>query len=76
MFLTLDRIENETVAVLIDDSGNKYDVHISLIPKNYEIGNVYTIKDGMYIYNEKETKIRHKNNSEKLKKLFNKAIDK
>ena len=73
MFYTLDRIENETVAVLIDDEGNKHDVHISLLSGNHDIGNVYNSDGSHYIYNEKETSARRSSNSEKLRKLMSKA---
>lgn len=73
MFYTLDRIENDTVAVLIDDEGNKYDVHVSLLTENHDIGNVYNFDGSHYIYNEKETSVRRSSNSEKLRKLMNKA---
>ena len=73
MFYTLDRIENETVAVLIDDEGNKHDVHISLLSENTDIGSVYNSDGSYYIYNEKETNSRRSSNSEKLRKLMSKA---
>ena len=73
MFYTLDRIENDTVAVLIDDKGNKHDVHISLLSESTDIGNVYNFDGSHYIYNEKETSARRSSNSEKLRKLMNKA---
>lgn len=73
MFYTLDRIENGTIAVLIDDEGKKYDVHISLLLGKQDIGSVYTSDESNYIYNEKETQSRRSSNSEKLRKLMNKA---
>ena len=73
MFYTLDRIENDTVAVLIDDEGNKHDVHISLLSESTDIGNVYNFDGSHYIYNEKETSARRSSNSEKLRKLMSKA---
>ena len=73
MFYTLDRIENDTVAVLIDDEGNKVDVHISLLSENTDIGSVYNSDGNHYIYNEKETNSRRSSNSEKLRKLMSKA---
>lgn len=73
MFFTLDRIENETIAVLIDDNGNKYDISIELLGNESVIGNVYESDGTDYIYNEKETQKRKNSNSEKLKKLMSKA---
>ncbi len=73
MFYTLDRIENNTVAVLIDDEGKKYDTEISLLTGSQDIGSVYSFDGNHYIYNEKETKSRRSSNSEKLRKLINKA---
>lgn len=73
MFYTLDRIENETTAVLIDDDGNKFDISITLLPDEKNICSVYESDGTNYIYNEKETQKRKNNNSEKLKKLLSKA---
>lgn len=73
MFYTLDRIENDTVAVLIDDEGKKYDVELSLLPETRDIGSVYSYDGNSYIYNEKETHSRRTSNSEKLRRLMNKA---
>lgn len=73
MFFTLDRIENETIAVLIDDNGNKYDISVELLGNESVIGNVYESDGTDYIYNEKETQKRKNSNSEKLKKLMSKA---
>lgn len=73
MFYTLDRIENDSVAVLIDDEGKKYDVEISLLQETQDIGSVYSFDGNTYIYNEKETHKRRTSNSEKLKRLMSKA---
>lgn len=73
MFFTLDRIENENIAVLIDDDGKKYDVRIDLLPETKDIGSVYIFDGNTYIYNEKETLKRRNSNSDKLKKLLSKA---
>ena len=73
MYFTLDRIENNSVAVLIDDNGKTYDVNTSLLPEEKDPGCIYTFDRSSYIYNEKETFNRRNNNSEKLKKLLNKA---
>lgn len=73
MFFTLDRIENGTIAVMIDDDGNKSDIDIALLSNDPEIGNVYESDGTFYIYNEKETQQRKNSNSEKLKRLMNKA---
>lgn len=73
MFYTLDRTENGTIAVLIDDEGKKYDVEISLLHGKQDIGSVYSFDGNNYIYNEKETHARRSSNSEKLRKLMSKA---
>ncbi len=73
MFFTLDRIENETIAVMIDDDGKKYDISIDLLGSEPSIGGVYESDGTSYIYNEKETQARKNSNSEKLKRLLNKA---
>lgn len=76
MFFTLDRIENETIAVLLDDNGKKHDVSITLLPEEKNIGSVYIFDGNIYIYNEKETRKRQSDNSDKLKKLLSKAKNK
>lgn len=73
MFYTLDRIENDTIAVLIDDEGKKYDVELSLLHEKQDIGSVFSSDGSNYIYNEKETLARRSSNSEKLRKLMSKA---
>ena len=73
MYFTLDRIENGSVAVLTDDNGKTYDVSIDLLPEKRDAGCIYNYDGSSYIYNEKETVSRRNSNSEKLKKLINKA---
>lgn len=73
MHFTLDRIENNCVAVLTDDNGKTYDVSIDLLPDERDPGCIYNYDGSSYIYNEKETVSRRNSNSEKLKKLINKA---
>ena len=73
MHFTLDRIENNSVAVLTDDNGKTYDVDLSLLPKEKDPGCIYDFDGSSYIYNEKETVSRRNRNSDKLKKLMNKA---
>lgn len=72
MFYTLDRIEDENIAVLIDDDGRKHDVPCTAIPENDGIGSVFSIKDGKYIFNKAQTDERRKRINEKRKKLFDK----
>lgn len=68
MFYTLDRTE-EDFAVLIDENGRKTDVPLSSLPV-LRAGSVYENKDGIYIYNEKETHKRRTAAAERLKKFF------
>ena len=73
MYFTLDRIENESVAVLTDDNGKTYNVSTDLLPEQRDAGCIYNYDGSSYIYNEKETVNRRNSNCEKLKKLINKA---
>ena len=70
MFLTLNRIEEDTFAVLTDDDGRKYDVPVSQMPEELHIGNVYEFIDGVYIYNRKETEKRRSAAKDRLKRFF------
>lgn len=73
MHFTLDRIENNSVAVLIDENGKKYDVSVDLLAEERSAGSIYNFDGNTYIYNEKATASQRTDNSEKLKKLLNKA---
>lgn len=75
MFFTLDRTEENTFAVLLDDDGNKHIVPLTSLNPDFKAGDVYTSENGNYIYNEKETALRRSKNSQKLKNLLNKAIN-
>ncbi len=70
MFFTLNRIEEETYAVLTDDNGIKYDIPVSDLPGEIRIGNIYDKVDGVYIYNEKETEKRRSAAQNRLKRFF------
>ena len=72
MFFTLNRIEENTIAVLIDDNGSKTDIPLSALRKDCRTGDVYEFSDGMYIYNEKETRLRRESAREKLNRLLRK----
>ena len=74
MNFTLDRIENNSVAVLIDENGKKFDVCVDLLPNERSSGSIYNFDGNTYIYNEKETIARRNQNSDKLKKLMNKEV--
>ena len=72
MFFTLNRIEEETFAVLTDDNGKKYDVPVHELTGDLRIGNVYELIDDAYIYNEKETEKRRTAAKSRLKSFFGK----
>lgn len=72
MFFTLDRIEDNNIAVLTDDNGKVYDVDFSLLPTESKIGYVFTLKDGYYLYDNKETNERKQRIKNKKSVLFNK----
>lgn len=70
MFYTLNRIEEELFAVLTDDNGKKYDIPVSEMPEEMNIGNVYELIDDAYIYNEKETEKRRSAAKNRLNRFF------
>ncbi|MCD7828650.1 MAG: DUF3006 domain-containing protein [Clostridiales bacterium] len=71
-YYTLNRIEDNATAVLIDDSGEKTDIPADKIPGNREIGNVYIFQNEKIIYDAKETEIRRRRIGEKKRVLFEK----
>lgn len=72
MFFTLDRIEDNNIAVLTDDNGKVYDIDLSLLPSESKIGYVFTLKDGRYLHDNKETEKRKQRINNKKTALFNK----
>lgn len=73
MLFTLDRTEDDRIAVMISDDGEKKDVPFSLITGGIKEGNVYSCENGSFIYNEKETEKRKNINREKFNKLLKRA---
>ena len=71
-FYSLDRIEDNSTAVFIDDAGRKYDTHIKNLSQK-EVGGIYTESGGRFIYNEEETIKRRQRMEEKKKLLKEKA---
>lgn len=67
-FYSLDRIEDNSTAVFIDDNGKKYDTHINNLSEK-AIGGIYTESGGRFIYNKEET-IKRKQRLEKKKLLL------
>lgn len=76
MFYTLDRIEDENIAVLIDDGGKKADIPFSLLPPHSKPGDVFRSENGAYIFDEKETQERRLRISDKRNRFFNKMKNK
>ena len=67
MLFTLDRIEEKTVAVLIDDNGRKTDIPLSALGSDCRVGDVYELIDGSYIYNEKDLSLTGERNKKVYK---------
>lgn len=71
MFFTLNRTEDNNIAVLCDDNGRIYNVNINDLSENISIGDVFICKDGKYIFNAKETAERRARISKKRNEFFN-----
>lgn len=71
MFFTLDRIEDNNIAVLTDDKGNVHNIEMSLLPSDSTIGYVFILKNGNYLYNYEETEKRKQRIKNKKAVLFN-----
>ncbi len=72
MFFTLDRIEENTFAVLTDDNGKVYSQKLSLLPENSRTGDVFTLQNGVYVYEAEQTAERKQRIAEKRNKFFDK----
>ena len=72
MYYTLDRIEDNGFAVLIDDSGTVYNEKLSRLPEDPKAGNVYTLSADIFILDEAETETRRQRISEKKNRFFDK----
>lgn len=72
IYYTLDRIEDENFAVLVDDSGKPHDVSLSQLPNHDGVGSVFYNDNGEYIFDKSETEIRRKRIGQKRKKFFDK----
>lgn len=72
MFFTLDRIEENAFAVLTDDNGKVYSEKLSALPENSRTGDVFTFKNGVYVYDAVQTAERKQRIAEKRNKFFNK----
>lgn len=72
MFFTLDRIEDNSFAVLIDDNGKVYSEELSLLPENSNTGDVFIYEDGIYKHAAEETASRKERIREKRNNFFNK----
>lgn len=70
MFYTLDRIEDNNIAVMIDDDGKKYDIPLKNLPEHDGIGSVFREENGVYLFNREETDRRRISIAEKRRRLF------
>ena len=75
MFFTLDRIEDNNIAVLCDDDGKIYNIPANNL-NNPSVGDVFICKDGKYIFNADETDVRRKRTAKKRNEFFNKIKNK
>lgn len=71
MFYTLDRIEDNNIAVLCDDDGKIYNVPANIL-SSVSAGDVFVCKDGTYIFDEDETSSRRTRIAQKKNKFFSK----
>ena len=72
MFYTLDRIEDNNIAVLCDDDGRIHNVPANVLQDNACIGDVFIYTDGKYILVPEETESRKARISSKRDAFFNK----
>lgn len=76
MFYTLDRIEDNNIAVLCDDNGIIYTVRTNNLPDNHSAGDVFICKDGKYIFHKEETASRRERIEKKRNDFFNRIKNK
>lgn len=70
MFYTLDRTEDNNIAVLIDDDGKKYDIPLENLPEHDGTGSVFREENGVYLFDKEETDRRRISIAEKRRRLF------
>ncbi|MBQ8209033.1 MAG: DUF3006 domain-containing protein [Clostridia bacterium] len=72
MFYTLDRTEDNNIAVLIDDDGRIYNVSANILSDTCSVGDVFVCKDGKYIFDAQETALRRARIAQKRNRFFSK----
>lgn len=70
MYYTLDRIEENSVAVFTDENGKVYNKKISDLPENSKPGDVFSLENNIFIFNAAETSLRKQRMAEKKDKFF------
>ena len=76
MFYTLDRIEDNNVAVLCDDDGRIINVPSNLLSGTPSAGDVFCEENGCYIADTEETAARRSRISKKRTDFFNRIKNK
>ena len=73
-FYTVDRIEEEDIAVLFDDDENKLDIPVAELPENLKEGDILRFDEESQTYvidNEKTAQVKSSMEA-RFKKLFKK----
>ncbi len=76
MFYTLDRIEDNDVAVLCDDEGRIFNVSANLLNGTPCAGDVFREENGCYVADAEETAARRSRISKKRADFFNRIKNK
>ncbi len=76
MYYTLDRIEDNSIAVLCDDDGRIFNVPVKNLQGAPKVGDVFRCENGYYTADIKETAERRSRIAKKRTDFFNKIKNK
>lgn len=76
MFYTLDRIEDNNIAVLCDDDGRICNVPSNNLSDTPTAGDVFVLIDGKYIFHKEETASRRAKIAKKRNDFFSRIKNK
>lgn len=72
MYYTLERIEDNQIAVLSDDNGKIYNTALDSLNKTPLAGDVFRRENGEFIFDENETNTRKMRIAKKRNEFFGK----
>lgn len=76
MFYTLDRIEDNNIAVLCDDEGKIINIPANLLSGTPSAGDVFREENGYYVADTEESASRRSRISKKRTDFFNRIKNK